>query len=92
LDRHSIISVALLVIIALVALNYFDVQCNVSDSTKPILQRAAQKAGKINHPPSDVIQVGSAEPTTPSERDGEDGKAPTPGAPFVPPSPGSPGP
>jgi hypothetical protein len=92
LDRHSIISVALMVIIALVALNYFDVECNIGQESKPITQEAPKKAENVRQATGDVPQAVSEDPTTPTPG-GEGGDdAPSPGTPFVPPSPGSPGP
>jgi hypothetical protein len=84
LDREAIISIALLVILVLIALNYFPAECNIGDDDKPIKRRMNTEPGPILQMENESIEHGAVEPERPNKKKDDedpDGRRPVPPVP-----------
>ena len=90
LDRDTIISWAVLIIVALLALNYLHFDCNVSEEQKPVKGfMEFEKSGSYQTQPGDAPQHQCVETEYPEPGEGS-GDRPVPGPPVPGPGPGGP--
>jgi hypothetical protein len=92
LDRHSIISIAVIIIVVLLALNYLNAECNIGGESKRVRSSTRTEQGAARQVENQGIETQAVDPFDPMKEKEE--SEPDDHSPFIPPTPppGPPGP